>query len=140
LDYNAYQRLAEENKFIHYCGHLAPKTLLEEITQYDYGWAGFNFNDKNAKHLDVVLPNKAFEYIACGLPVLTFPHKTLKEFLERNKVGLVFDNLEEMISKLKDERTEIIRRNVLRIRYKFTVEKNIGKLIRYYEKTCASNV
>jgi len=52
--------------------------LLDEITQYDFGWAGFNVNRKNREHLDVALPNKVFEYVGCGLPVLAFPHKDIR--------------------------------------------------------------
>lgn len=128
-----YKRLAEDNEFIHYHGHLNQRTLLEEITQYDYGWAGFNANEKNIEHLDVALPNKAFEYIACGLPVLAFPHKTLKEFIKRNGVGLVFDDLDEMVSKLKEDRIESTRKRVLGSRHRFTVEANISKVIQHYE-------
>ena len=127
-----YQQLAEGNSFIHYHGHLDQKALLKEITQYDYGWAGFNVNKKNAKHLDVALPNKTFEYVACGLPVLAFPHKTMRNFLERNNVGFVFNNLDEMALKLKDHKAGTLRQNVLDLRYKFTVESNIKKVIKYY--------
>jgi hypothetical protein len=123
----AYQQLAEENSFIHYHGHLDQKTLLKEITQYDYGWAGFNVNKQNIKHLDVALPNKTFEYVACGLPVLAFPHKTLHNFLERINVGFVFNNLDEMFLKLRSRKAVILRQNVLDLRHKFTVESNIKK-------------
>ena len=136
----AYQRLAEKSDFIHYHGHLDQKTLLEEITQYDYGWAGFNLNEKNVKHLDVALPNKVIEYIACELPVLAFPHKTIKNFLEKNRVGLVFEDIDEMASKLKDKETERMKMNVLNSRYKFTVERNIGRLIKFYDKIYSSNL
>jgi len=129
----AYQRLAEENNFIHYHGHLDQKRLLYEITQYDFGWAGFNANPKNRKHLDVALPNKVFEYIACGLPVLAFPHKTIKEFLHRYKVGLVFESIDEMVSQLQNGNIEGIKRNVLNLRKKFTVEKNISRVISFYD-------
>jgi glycosyltransferase involved in cell wall biosynthesis len=136
----AYQRLAEENAYIHYHGHLDQKRLLDEITQYDFGWAGLNSNSKNREHLDVAIPNKVFEYIACGLPVLAFPHKNIKEFLSRHSVGLVFDNLDEAVSQLRNKKIENIKRNVLNARYKFTVEKNINKLVQYYEKLTDSSL
>jgi glycosyltransferase involved in cell wall biosynthesis len=134
----AYQHLADENDFIHYHGHLDQKSLLQEIPQYDFGWAGFNVNRKNREHLDVALPNKVFEYIGCGLPVLAFPHNNLRKFLERYNVGLVFDSVDEMASQLKNGKLESIRRDVLNSRYKFTIEKNISKLIQYYKKLHAS--
>ena len=134
----AYQHLADENDFIHYHGHLDQKSLLLEIPQYDFGWAGFNVNRKNKEHLDVAIPNKVFEYIGCGLPVLAFPHKNLRKFLDRYNVGMVFDSMDEMASQLKNEKLESIRRDVLNSRYKFTVEKNISRLIQYYKETHAS--
>ena len=130
----AYHHLAEENSLIHYHGHLDQKRLLDEIAQYDFGWAGFNSNEKNRKHLDVALPNKVFEYIACGLPVLAFPHKNISGFLNRHKVGLIFDSVDEMASQLKNGKLESTKRDVLKARHEFTVEKNIGRLVRYYER------
>ena len=134
----AYQHLADENDLIHYHGHLDQKSLLQEIPQYDFGWAGFNANRKNREHLDVVLPNKVFEYIGCGLPVLAFPHKNMRKFLGRYNVGLVFDSVDEMASQLKNGKLESVRRNVLNSRYKFTVDKNISRLIQYYKEMHAS--
>ena len=137
----AFQHLAEENDLIHYHGHLDQKSLLHEITQYDYGWAGFNVNSKNRKHLDVALPNKVFEYIACSLPVLAFKHKNIMAFLTRHNVGLVFDSLDEMASQLQNKKKIWnLKRNVLNIRNKLTVEKNINKIIQYYKEICASKV
>jgi len=134
----AYHHLAEENNLIHYHGHLDQKRLLDEIAQYDFGWAGFNSNQKNRKHLDVALPNKIFEYIACGLPVLAFPHRNMREFLNQHGVGLVFDSVDEMASQLENGRLESLKRDILKARHEFTVEKNIGKVIRYYERIRAS--
>ena len=136
----AYQHLASNSNFIHYHGHLDQKELLSEITQYDFGWAGFNVNPKNRKHLDVALPNKLFEYIACGLPVLAFPHENTRQFLNRHRVGLVFDSVDEIASQLKDGELDSVKRNVLIKRHEFAVEKNISKLVRHYEDICASKL
>ena len=128
-----YRKLAEKDGFIHYHGHLDPRRLFEEITRYDYGWSGFNVA-KNKPHMDVALPNKLFEYLACGLPVLSFPHKVQKGFIEKHGVGLVFKDMEELREKLADkELLERIRENVSRKRLQFTVERNIGKIIRLYQ-------
>ena len=130
----AYQHLAEGSDFIHYHGHLNQKELLYEITQYNFGWAGFNENPKNKRHLDTALPNKIFEYISCGLPVLAFPHKNIRDFLSRYNVGIVFDDIDEMVSRLRDEDLEDIRMNVLNLRRRFTIEKNISRVISFYKK------
>jgi glycosyltransferase involved in cell wall biosynthesis len=131
----AYQRLGEEDELIHFHGHLDQTSLLDEITQYDFGWAGLNVNPKNRKHLDVSLPNKVFEYVACGLPVLAFKHENMMSFLNQHNVGFVFDNMDEMASKLQNlDDVKSIKETVLDKRYEFTVEKNIDRLIQYYKE------
>lgn len=72
-----YKKLAEKNSFIQYHGHSDPRKLFEEITRYDFGWAGFN-NAKNKPHMDVALPNKTMEYLACGLSTLSFSQSSEK--------------------------------------------------------------
>jgi glycosyltransferase involved in cell wall biosynthesis len=99
------------------------------LPRYDFGWAGFN-DSRNGEHLDVVLPNKAYEYIACGLPILTFPHRTLSEFVQKRGFGSVIRDFGpgEWL-----EKAEGLRENVLRRRYDFTIEKNIHRLIDFYQ-------
>jgi glycosyltransferase involved in cell wall biosynthesis len=130
----AYQDLAEASPYIHYHGHLDQQTLLQELPQYDYDWAGFNVNPKNRKHLDVALPNKVFEYIACGLPVLAFPHTTIQRFIERHHVGYVFKSLDNMETQLQHAEIEVIERIIEATRHRFTIENSIQTLIQYYTK------
>jgi glycosyltransferase involved in cell wall biosynthesis len=125
---DGYRLLGEESPFIHYHGHLDQRELLQVLPRYDFGWTGFN-DSRNKEHLDVVLPNKAYEYIACGLPVLTFPHRTLREFVQRLGLGSV---VEDFGSGEWLEKAEGLRENVLRRRYDFTIEKNIGRLSAFY--------
>jgi glycosyltransferase involved in cell wall biosynthesis len=136
----AYKVLAAENRFIHHHGHLDQRSLLQEITQYDYGWAGFNTNTGTEKHIEVAFPNKIIEYLACGLPVLTFSsHKTVKKFIEDYQVGFVFNDLDEMVNQLGDsESARSLRGNVLGARYQFTVEKKIETIVDFYKELCTS--
>ena len=69
---------------------LGPAALMRVLPGYDAGWAGFNAG-RNAAHLDTALPNKAFEYIAAGLPVLTLRHKALARFVEDEGLGVVLE-------------------------------------------------
>jgi len=131
----AYSLLAEEEDLIHYHGHFDRKVLmLDELKKYDFGWAGFN-DVMNKEHLDVCLPNKAIEYIACGLPVLTLPHKTLSEFVEEHKVGLVINNFSELKEQLFESNE--LKETVIKKRYEFTIENNINQLIQFYTNQIA---
>jgi len=132
-----YQKLAEDNSFLHYHGHLDPRTLSEEMTQYDFGWSGFNVT-KNKAHINVALPNKTFEYLACGLPVLSYPHEAQKKFIQKHGVGLVFNDLHEMQEKLANTNlVQKIRETVTRKRFCFTVERNIHKIMDLYHYVTA---
>ena len=133
LEDKAYVKLAQENRLIHYHGHVDQRILLQEITQYDYGWAGFNANERNEGHVDSALPNKIFEYLASGLPILAFPHKTIKGFVEEHEVGLVFNDLDDMVNQLKNRETSTrLRENAIAARHGFTVERNINKVADLY--------
>jgi len=134
-DDEAYSLLAEEEDLIHYHGHFDRKTLMhDELLKYDFGWAGFN-DVTNKEHLDVALPNKTIEYIACGLPVLTLPHKTLSEFVEEHKVGLVIHSFGDMKEQLFESNE--LKEIVIKKRYEFTIENNINKLIQFYTNQIA---
>lgn len=134
-----YYKLAKTHDLIRYHGHRDPRELPYEITQYDCGWAGFNV-EKNKEHMDVALPNKLFEYLASGLPVLSFPHKAQKEFIESNEVGIVFEDLGELDHRIKERSTiRQLRENVMRKRSDFTMEANIGKVLSLYDSLLESS-
>ncbi len=126
-----YRTLANDVPRIEYHSHLAPEKLFPEMTQYDFGWAGFN-QSKNKQHLDTVLPNKLFEYIACGLPVISFPHKALGSFLESHRLGLVVDSTSVLAKRLRGPDIPRMRENVRTRRREFTVEANIDAIVDIY--------
>lgn len=126
-----YRELASENGFVHYHGSLPSKFLLEEITQYDFGWAGFNTR-VNKIHADTVLANKTMEYICAGLPVISFPHRAQKKFIETHDVGIVIEDLNGLKQRLQHTQMDSIRRSVLQQRFSFTVKDNIGSLYDFY--------
>ena len=129
----AYQTLAHMVPNIFYHSSLPPEKLFEEIAQYDFGWAGFN-DTLNKIHLDTVLPNKLFEYIACGLPVISFPHEALKHFLETHGVSLVIDKLSGLADRLQAPEMATLRENLLTVRWDFTVEANLGLIVDIYRQ------
>ncbi len=134
-DNSDYQALSDTVPNIFYHPRLPPDKLLNEITQYDFGWAGFN-DTLNKVHMDTALPNKLFEYIACGLPVISFPHEALKRFLEIHRLGLVIDAVSGLTEQLRNPELAVIRENVRAHRLDFTVEANIGFIVNLYLELC----
>ena len=130
-----YQTLSDTVQNIFYHRSLPPDKLLNEIARYDFGWAGFN-DTLNRVHMKTVLPNKLFEYIACGLPVISFPHEALKRFLETRRLGLVINTVSGLTERLRNPEMTAIRENVRAHRLNFTVEANIGFIVNMYLQLC----
>lgn len=111
---------------------LTPARLLAALPAYDLGWAGFN-TTLNGPHLDTALPNKVFEYIGCGLPVLTFRHRALARFVDAHGLGVVLDGLDDLAERLDALDLVALRRQVAKLRFDFTVEAQVGSLLALYE-------
>ena len=101
------------------------------IGRYGWGWAGFNAS-LNARHLDTALPNKAFEYIACGVPFLCLRHAALAEMARNWGVGLVIDRPQDAPEAIAGaDRTALVAAAMAR-REDATAGANIGRLRELY--------
>jgi Glycosyl transferase 4-like domain len=110
---------------------LTPAKLLAALPEYDFGWAGFNAT-LNEAHLDTCLPNKAYEYVGCGLPVLTLQHRALSRFLG-DRLGLTLTTLDDLAGQLAAVDVAELRRHIAQARLELTVEANIHRLAELYE-------
>jgi len=128
---SAYKELAAKSQFIHYHKHMDRRRLLRQLTRYDYGWAGLN-EARNREHLEIALPNKVIEYVACGLPVLAFPHEAIKYFVEVNRVGIVGKNVDDLARQLGEVAPSEFRSNLRKCRQSMIIEEKIGQLIDFY--------
>ena len=111
---------------------LPPGKLLEVLPTYDFGWAGFNAT-LNGPHLDTALPNKAFEYVGCGLPVLTLGHRALARLVAEEGVGVSLPGLDDLGTRLRSLDQPALRRRVAEVRRRFTVEAHVERLVELYE-------
>lgn len=120
-----YMELARTPR-IHLEKTLPPTDLIRELTRYDYGLIYYQNRAQNTM-LDTSLPNKLFEYLAAGLPVLVSPFKSLSMFVEKFKVGVTY-------SSEKDLRTKLENIDQFKVRPEdFTIEAHIKDLEGLYK-------
>jgi glycosyltransferase involved in cell wall biosynthesis len=111
---------------------LPPASLLAALVDYDFGWAGFNAA-LNGAHLDTALPNKAYEYLGCGLPVVALRHRALARLLEENGLGIVLEGVDGLAEQLDALDLVALRRRVAAVRFDLTAEAHVGRVIALYE-------
>jgi hypothetical protein len=128
----AYAELAVELHGFHAHRTLPPSRLLAALPAYDFGWAGFN-SSLNGAHLDTCLPNKAYEYVGCGLPVLTLRHRALARLIGEGHLGLTLATLDDLVGQLMTVDVIELRSRVAAVRLELTMESNIHQLAELYE-------
>ena len=131
-----YRALAEELPRMRCHETLTPARLLEELPAYDFGWAGFN-DTLNGPHLDTALPNKAYEYVGCGLPLITLRHRALGRFVHERGVGISVDEVPGLCEQLERLELPALRRRVAAARGDLTVEANIDRVAGLYDELAA---
>jgi Glycosyl transferase 4-like domain len=110
---------------------LTPSRLLAALPAYDFGWAGFN-STLNKAHLDTCLPNKAYEYIGCGLPILTLHHRALTRLVDDERLGMRLATLDDLLEQLTALDVVELRGRIAAARLELTVEANIHRLAALY--------
>ncbi len=128
----AYAQLAAGHRGIRCHESLDPATLMQTLPRYDLGWAGFNAT-LNGAHLDTVLPNKLYEYLGAGLPVVTLhDHLALRRFVEQEGIGLVLHDVADIADAVRSLDMESLRRTVAEKRDRYTFEAQVGEVIELY--------
>jgi len=129
--------LSKTNR-IKYWGNV-DRVTLKKI--FSISRAGFVTFLPVPNHTNAV-PNKLFEYMSSGLPVICSSFKYWEEIISENNVGLVVDpsNISEIIRsveyimKNKDEAIEWGRNGVLAVKNKYNWEAEREKLINVYKR------
>jgi glycosyltransferase involved in cell wall biosynthesis len=122
---------------------LPAKLLIREISQYHYGIAFLNSSSVSAKRKQEVkygFWNKLLDYIAAGVPPITFEYYTdMSKFIGDNKIGLVLPSIEDLTKEsLGKVDLSSLRKRIIDIRPQTTCENHICELIEFYEKVMAS--
>jgi glycosyltransferase involved in cell wall biosynthesis len=122
--------LADKHGNIHFHPSVRPEEIPEISSSADYG---VHFPPNNCKSYDFSLPNKLFEYIACGLPVIVTPLFEMKRLVQEEKIGYVAkdfteDALLETLKGIKNRPSEEMRshiRSLHRIKYNWQIEEKV---------------
>ncbi len=123
----SYEKLAKDNVFLHYNKPVSPDKLLEELTQYDAGLICFKPEGRNAEMLQASMPNKLFEYLAVGLPVMAQPFAEMAAYVTDRNVGMVYqtpDDIKDGVGTLKEITVENPEQ--------YCMDANIDNLIKFY--------
>lgn len=107
---------------------------IKEMAQYGFGFCGSVYYMYN---IDYCSPNKLYEYMAAGLPLINMRSSSTAKFIDENKIGFNVNSVEEVSAILRNvtqEQYKQLRDNVFLVRDKYCVENNIQRIINFYEK------
>ena len=83
------------------------------------------------------MPNKFFEYLVSGLPIISTADSEISEFVEENEIGLVFsyhniEILERQLFELDPAKYYNMKLNVAKIVQDLGFKKQSEKIIKLY--------
>lgn len=107
------KQLCNKSKYIHYEGVMSPKDLITEMTKYDLGLAIFNLNERNKTFLDTAFPNKVWDYLAAGLPILFTDLLSFRKFAEQTGVGKILDMHKNIKNQVQEVKNISIEKDIL---------------------------
>lgn len=113
--------------------HLNPPYGLRELIKvmggHDWGLVGNIGAHEEWKH---ALPNKLFEYFGACLPVVCLNADESWDMIKDIGMGIKVDSVEELADRWKEHRE--CRKNVIKYRANFVMERHAPKLLDLYRK------
>ncbi len=105
----------------------AYEVLMGILSRHDWGLVG---NLTHTHEWEVAFPNKLFEYIAAGVPVVAINAKECGRFLKEYDVGIEVQSLEELTERWPEHNR--CRENLIRLRDQWSMDNNIHCLEELY--------
>jgi glycosyltransferase involved in cell wall biosynthesis len=122
-----FKAVYEDISFRHEPRHL--EELLKSLTRHDWGLVGNVFH---TPEWEVAFPNKLFEYMAAGVPIVAINAKECGKFVKKHKIGIEVKSLEELGKRWAEHRE--CRKNLVKVRQKFSMDANIHELESLYKE------
>jgi len=123
----ACKEAAGKNEYLHFYPPMDPPKMMDALTLYDFGILPFE-NEQN--YYDTILPNKLFDYISAGVPIITSNVHCIKEFIAEHNLGFYYNDFDDLIVKLKTVTATDFKID----RSEFFIDKHLEKLITFYER------
>jgi glycosyltransferase involved in cell wall biosynthesis len=115
-----------ESAFIH--PGYAYRDLLTCVSRHDWGLVG---NTLDSPQWQQTLPNKLYEYIACGVPVVSINAKESSQVIQDYGVGITVGSIKELTERWSEHRR--FRENLIKIRQSLAMENQISVLENLYK-------
>lgn len=139
LDFHLYAGRSDEKFRQHYSEEKFEKTfvhkallyeeLLNSVGRHDWGLVG---NSIKTREWDLAMPNKLFEYMAAGVPVVAMNAADCAKFVNDTGVGISVEGPEELAGRWAEHR--IKREKVIKERQNWSMNAHINKLEKFYEE------
>ena len=123
--------LADKHEKIHYEGNLSQDELAVAMTQYDCGLVVFPITEEYKRQLESGTPNKLFDYINSGLPVVTNAHEWYENFLAENPVGVCVSGEKIEAEAIKEAVKITVEKDYLS-KHGMTMESRAEALLNFY--------
>ncbi|MCM1231005.1 MAG: hypothetical protein NC489_12810 [Ruminococcus flavefaciens] len=138
-NYSYCKELESKSKYLHFEGNLGTKKLIQEMTKYDCGLLLLNMNEQNEAFLETASPNKLYEYINAGLPVIVGNVTPLINFVEKYGAGKKLDMKGDIKAQIAAISKIMIEKDFL-IKNKLTMMSRSQELIDFYERVKSRKV
>ena len=112
-----------------YISKLPYNLMLRELTRHDWGFVGCV---EPCGQYDATIPNKLYEYMAAGIPVIVLHADACADFVMQTGIGVVVDSMDDIPEIYGDH--EKYRKQVREVRHDFTMESQIPKIKALYRE------
>lgn len=128
------KKKANESKNIFFMPAVSPEELLEYTSSAD---VGIHMIQNTCLNHYYCMPNKIFEYLMAGLPVIVSGLYELKKFVNGNNVGVVIDenstrDLSDAIEKIGTKDLSVYSKNIELVREEFNWKNQELTLLEIY--------
>jgi transcription elongation factor Elf1 len=133
IDFHLYSGRADEKLKQHYQDMAfvhepaVYEELMPKISRHDWGLVG---NVTKTREWEVAMPNKLFEYMAAGVPIVAMNAAHCAELVLEHGIGIVVSGPEELAERWAEHRT--IRSQLIKRRKAFSMNAHIHKLETFY--------